>query len=77
MSGTDIAYAAMRALCDVRPHFALRAGAICLRACYAMSSTDISCGAIGLRACYKTSGTDAVYGATRPSLWRYPPFSTG
>eukprot|EP00961_Rhodomonas_salina_P023507 315720-Rhodomonas_salina.1 len=38
--------------------------AISLRACYAMSGTDLDCGAIGLRACYAMSGTDLAYGAT-------------
>eukprot|EP00961_Rhodomonas_salina_P246315 3328190-Rhodomonas_salina.1 len=53
-------------------------GAICLRACYAISGTDIAYGAICLRACYAISGTDVAYGrrATRErsirshrSLW--------
>eukprot|EP00961_Rhodomonas_salina_P267808 3618292-Rhodomonas_salina.1 len=39
--------------------------AICLRACYAMSGTDLAYGAICLRSCYAMSGTDLGYAATR------------
>eukprot|EP00961_Rhodomonas_salina_P139218 1873633-Rhodomonas_salina.1 len=37
--------------------------ATCLRACYAMSGTDIAYGATCLRACYAVSGTDMAHGA--------------
>eukprot|EP00961_Rhodomonas_salina_P281621 3804978-Rhodomonas_salina.1 len=36
----------------------LRCAPIRLRACYAMSGTDLACGGICLRACYATPGTD-------------------
>eukprot|EP00961_Rhodomonas_salina_P236476 3195940-Rhodomonas_salina.2 len=39
-------------------------GAICLRARYAMSDTDIAYGLLCLRTCYAVSGTDKAYGAT-------------
>eukprot|EP00961_Rhodomonas_salina_P052245 701538-Rhodomonas_salina.1 len=38
-------------------------GAICLRACYALSGTDLAFGAIRLRARYALSGTGLSYGA--------------
>eukprot|EP00961_Rhodomonas_salina_P112726 1516425-Rhodomonas_salina.1 len=39
-------------------------GVFCLRACYAMSGTDLAHAAICLRARYAMSGTDVAYGAT-------------
>eukprot|EP00961_Rhodomonas_salina_P284562 3846133-Rhodomonas_salina.2 len=42
-----------------------RSTAIILRACHAMSGTDIAFGALVLRACYAKSGTDIVYYPTR------------
>eukprot|EP00961_Rhodomonas_salina_P083016 1115479-Rhodomonas_salina.2 len=64
--GTDLGYAA-------RPspvaHHQLPAGLkqpgpISLRACYALSGTDLACGAgIYLRACYALSGTDLAHAA--------------
>eukprot|EP00961_Rhodomonas_salina_P304364 3941573-Rhodomonas_salina.6 len=50
-------------LSPVRLHVVVHYVAICLRACYAMSGTDIGYGAICLRACYGMSGTDIGYGA--------------
>eukprot|EP00961_Rhodomonas_salina_P245193 3313147-Rhodomonas_salina.1 len=38
--------------------------AISLRACYAMSCTDVMFGTIGLRACYALPGTDILHAAT-------------
>eukprot|EP00961_Rhodomonas_salina_P154898 2086405-Rhodomonas_salina.6 len=43
--------------------------AICLRARYAMSGTDLAYTTICLRARYAMSGTDLPYGATRMSEW--------
>eukprot|EP00961_Rhodomonas_salina_P089434 1202756-Rhodomonas_salina.3 len=45
----------------------LRSPPIPLRACYAMSGTDLPNGANRLRACYAVSGTDLAYAATRRS----------
>eukprot|EP00961_Rhodomonas_salina_P255356 3451114-Rhodomonas_salina.6 len=66
-SGTELAYGATRG-----PATADGLGgtesAICLRACYAMSGTDLAYGtmsAICLRASYAISGTDLAYGAIR------------
>eukprot|EP00961_Rhodomonas_salina_P174870 2358836-Rhodomonas_salina.4 len=62
-------YRPTRALCDVRRRrdvlFRLRRvdSAICLRACYAMSGTEIAYSAICLRACYAMSGTEIADGA--------------
>eukprot|EP00961_Rhodomonas_salina_P092859 1249926-Rhodomonas_salina.1 len=36
-----------------------------LRACYAISGTDIAYGAVRLRACYAIPGTNLAYGAIR------------
>eukprot|EP00961_Rhodomonas_salina_P179156 2417351-Rhodomonas_salina.2 len=36
-------------------------GTVCLRACYAMSGTDMVQGSICLRACYAMSSTDKAY----------------
>eukprot|EP00961_Rhodomonas_salina_P027935 377831-Rhodomonas_salina.6 len=41
----------------------LVSSAIVLRACYAMSGTEIAYVAIGLRPCYAMSGTGIAYGA--------------
>eukprot|EP00961_Rhodomonas_salina_P143496 1930966-Rhodomonas_salina.2 len=46
--------------------------AIGLRACYAVSSTDMPYGSIGLRACYAMSGTDLPCGATRTNDLLFP-----
>eukprot|EP00961_Rhodomonas_salina_P174977 2360297-Rhodomonas_salina.4 len=69
MPGTDLAcattiwYLPRRVLCDARSGTGeLRFG---LRACYAMSGTDLVYTVIGLRARYAMSGTDLAYAATR------------
>eukprot|EP00961_Rhodomonas_salina_P261751 3537537-Rhodomonas_salina.2 len=76
ISGTDIAYASMLVLSDVRSaigytatrllcNVSLTYSTISLRACYEMSGTD---SAIHIRACNFLSGTDAAYDATSRSL---------
>eukprot|EP00961_Rhodomonas_salina_P180583 2437443-Rhodomonas_salina.2 len=71
MSGTDGGYAATRqghlfthVIFDGDGIFLAKQSrrmvqpAIALRACYAMSGTDLAYAAIGRRACYALSGTD-------------------
>eukprot|EP00961_Rhodomonas_salina_P013290 178554-Rhodomonas_salina.1 len=60
MSGTDIAYNATRH--SWQP--SLVSDAVSLRACYAMSGTDVQHGATNLHSCYAMFGTDVQYGAT-------------
>eukprot|EP00961_Rhodomonas_salina_P132036 1777522-Rhodomonas_salina.1 len=61
MPGTDLGYAATRRspLVPNAPTGVHSANS--LRACYAMSGTDLGYAAIGLRACYAMSGTDLAY----------------
>eukprot|EP00961_Rhodomonas_salina_P234533 3169752-Rhodomonas_salina.1 len=62
VSGTELAYGAVQpAPCTQRQSFWY---ATPLRACYAMSGTDIANGgSIWLRACYAMPGTDLAYAA--------------
>eukprot|EP00961_Rhodomonas_salina_P143931 1937306-Rhodomonas_salina.2 len=59
MSGTDLAYAATRFL---RKRFEAHRFATCLRACYAMSGTDL---VFAVVRCYAMSGTDQAYAVLR------------
>eukprot|EP00961_Rhodomonas_salina_P008786 119595-Rhodomonas_salina.2 len=73
MCSTELAYAATLALCDVRYlasvcrydvlHDVRRSYAISLRACYALSGTDLAYAAICLRVCYTLARTDLAKGA--------------
>eukprot|EP00961_Rhodomonas_salina_P167211 2253471-Rhodomonas_salina.1 len=76
MSGTDIAYAATTggggdgnagysAIVPRGVRLDPTRSAIALRACRAMSGTDLAYGAVGLCACYAVSGSDIAYGCTR------------
>eukprot|EP00961_Rhodomonas_salina_P105977 1427229-Rhodomonas_salina.2 len=82
MSGTDVGYGATRTYGSagksgrsrrILPRRKKRC-AICLRACYAMSSTDLAYGtayaatAIWLRAWHAMCGTDLAYGATQADM---------
>eukprot|EP00961_Rhodomonas_salina_P014396 193116-Rhodomonas_salina.2 len=65
MSGTDLGYGATR---ELRCRWLVQS-AIRLRACYAMSGTEIAYGAISPRdtrlcACYAMSGTEIAYGGS-------------
>eukprot|EP00961_Rhodomonas_salina_P271116 3663327-Rhodomonas_salina.1 len=66
MSGTNLAYAALlQSQCYGSAYRLLRSlRGSSLRACYAMSGTDLARGSILLRAFYTVSGTDLAYGAT-------------
>eukprot|EP00961_Rhodomonas_salina_P079194 1064646-Rhodomonas_salina.1 len=61
MPRTDPAYGATRCAVQIFPEllriFAEVTCPISLRACYAMSGTDIACVPISLRACYAMYGT--------------------
>eukprot|EP00961_Rhodomonas_salina_P013739 183631-Rhodomonas_salina.4 len=67
ISGTDLVYAPTRNL-GLFPTIQV-SSPICLRACYAMSSTDLVHGTISLRVCWAKSGTDLVCDATRHNLY--------
>eukprot|EP00961_Rhodomonas_salina_P073203 983480-Rhodomonas_salina.2 len=58
MSGTDLVYGATSRRASPTEQVA-----ISLRACYAMSGTDLANDDVSLCACYAMSGTEIAYGA--------------
>eukprot|EP00961_Rhodomonas_salina_P099265 1334985-Rhodomonas_salina.7 len=65
--GTDLAYRTSRVVRS-RTSWLDHNPGIGLRACFAMSGTDLANVSISLRACYAISSTDLAYGAT---AWRF------